>query len=108
MTTIITHIYNEEFLLPFWIKHHLENFKDGIVIDFDSSDRSLEIVKELAPHWTIIQSPLKYFEAEPLDRFIEMIESTISGIRICLNVTEFFIGDAASIVKQQIITNIHY
>jgi hypothetical protein len=106
MTTLITHIYNEEFLLPFWINHHLHNFDEGIVIDFDSSDSSLDIVKELAPHWKIIKSPLKKFEAEPLDRLIENIESSISGARICLNVTEFFMGDAASVVNQKIIPQV--
>jgi len=106
MTTLITHIYNEEFLLPFWIKHHVENFSDGIVIDFHSSDRSLEIIEEFAPHWKVIKSPIQYFEAETLDRLIESVESTILGVRICLNVTEFLIGDAASVTKQQIIPQV--
>ena len=106
MTTLITHIYNEEFLLPFWIRHHVEKFDAGIVVDFDSTDRSLDIVKEFAPHWKVIKSPLRYFEAESLDRLIEGIEETISGGRICLNVTEFLIGDVASVLKQQIIPQI--
>lgn len=106
MTTLITHIYNEEFLLPFWIKHHVENFEGGIVIDFDSSDNSLEIIKELAPHWKIVKSPLKYFEAESLDRLIESLESSIEGVRICLNVTEFLIGDPASVINPIIIPQV--
>jgi glycosyltransferase involved in cell wall biosynthesis len=106
MTTLITHIFNEEFLLPYWIEHHLQNFEDGIVIDFNSTDSSLEIIKDLAPHWKIIDSPLRYFEAEPLDRLIEEIENSISGIRICLNVTEFLIGDASSIVSQNVIPQV--
>jgi hypothetical protein len=66
----------------------------------------LEIIKDLAPHWKIIDSPLRYFEAEPLDRLIEEIENSISGIRICLNVTEFLIGDASSIVSQNVIPQV--
>jgi hypothetical protein len=107
MTTLISHIYNEEFLLPYWIKHHVQNFDDGVIIDFQSTDSSLEIIRDLAPHWEIIKSPLEYFEAEPLDRLIEKIESSISGIRICLNVTEFLIGDPASTVSQNIIPQVY-
>ena len=42
--TIITNIFNEEYLLPFWLDYHRRIFDHGIVIDYDSTDRSIEIV----------------------------------------------------------------
>ena len=49
-TTVITHFWNEEILLPYWLKHHLELFDHGILINYRSTDKSVEIIKELAPH----------------------------------------------------------
>lgn len=106
MTTVISHIFNEEFLLPHWIKHHIQEFDDGIIIDFDSTDASLDIVSDLAPHWKIIKSPLKFFEADKVDRLIESIEESIIGPRICLNTTEFLIGDSRRISRQVIVPQI--
>jgi len=106
MSTLIAHIYNEEFLLPFWLKHHLPDFDNGIIIDFYSTDSSLDIVRNLAPHWKIIRSTLPYFEAEKLDRLVESIEASISGPRLCLNVTEFLIGDPRKVKGQLIIPQV--
>jgi hypothetical protein len=88
VTTLITHIYNEEFLLPFWISHHIKKFDDVIVIDFASTDSSRKIIRDLAPNWIVVESPLETFDAEELDKFITNVERKISGPRIVLTITE--------------------
>jgi hypothetical protein len=89
--TIISHIYNEEYLLPWWLKHHKNIADHGIIIDYHSTDRSLEIVKEICPDWTIITSRNEKFQADLVDAEVMDIESTIDGFKLCLNTTEFFV-----------------
>jgi hypothetical protein len=92
-STVVTHFYNEEFLLPFWIKHHRSRFLNGIFIDYGSTDNSVDIIKEFAPNWSIVKSRNSNFSATEVDNEINEIESKIRGRRIVLTVTEFFIGD---------------
>ena len=106
MSTVITHIYNEEFLLPYWLAHHKKIFDQGIVIDFNSTDKSLKIVKALVPNWQIIKSPFLEFDAEKLDRFVEELETELLGPRMALTITEFFIGDPSLIRGQMIVPQI--
>jgi hypothetical protein len=93
MATIISHFYNEEYLLPFWLKHHKNMFDYGIMVDYHSTDNSVNIIKEICPEWKIITTRNEKFEAELVDREIEDIESGLSDWHICLNTTEFLIGD---------------
>ena len=102
MSTVVTHIYNEEFLLPYWLAHHKKIFNHGIIIDFNSTDKSTDIIKEFVPNWQIIKSPFVEFDAEKLDRFVEELEIELKGPRMALTVTEFFIGDP-NLVRGQII-----
>ena len=92
-TTIISHIYNEEFLLPMWIKFHKNKFDEGIIVDYNSTDNSLKIIKNMAPSWRIIQSRNSHFSAKEVDEELMEIEKSISGRRIILTSTEFFIGN---------------
>ena len=87
--TVISHIYNEEYLLPFWLEHHRSIFKNGIIIDYNSTDRSREIIYEYCPHWKVVQSENHMFEAQAVDREVMRIESSIPGYKIALNTTEF-------------------
>ena len=91
--TVISHFYNEEYLLPWWLKHHREIFDHGIMIDYKSTDRSVEIIKELCPNWTIIPSRNKEFLALQVDEEIMDIMSYVDGYKMALNTTEFLIGD---------------
>ena len=83
------HIYNEEYLLPFWLNHHKDIFDDIIIIDYNSTDKSLEICKQICPSCRIITTRNPCFGAEIIDQEIMDIESQIEGIKIVLNVTEF-------------------
>ena len=93
--TVISHIFNEEYLLPFWLEHHSKIFDHGIIIDYCSTDNSLAIVKRFCPTWEIIkttnlnQNGTPNFKANLIDIEVSKIEETINGFRIALNTTEF-------------------
>ena len=86
---LISHFYNEEFLLPFWIKHHLPMFDHAVLIDYGSTDNSVDIIKELAPDWEVRQSRNKYFVEPYIGNEVMEIEEEFEGWKIALNITEF-------------------
>ena len=90
--TILSHFYNEEYLLPFWLKHHYSMFNHGIMIDYHSTDRSVQIIKELCPTWEIRTTRNAFFDAEKVDQEMMDIEEEVSGFKIILNTTEFLIN----------------
>ena len=91
MLTLISHFYNEEFLLPYWLEHHTKLFDHGVMIDYQSTDRSVEIIRDLAPNWEIRPSRNNEFDAYSLDAEVMDIEQEIKGWKMCLNTTEFLI-----------------
>jgi UDP-glucose 4-epimerase len=64
-------------------------FDHGIIIDYSSTDRSVEICKQICPTWTIVQTRNASFEASEIDKEFMDIESTLNGIKVVLNTTEF-------------------
>lgn len=54
---LFSHFYNEELLLPFWIDQHRDMFDEALLVNFNSTDRSVDIVRKRAPvgwkvhHW---------------------------------------------------------
>ncbi len=90
-TTLITHIFNEEYLLPFWLHHHKDMFDELVVIDYNSTDKSIEICKSICPECKIITTRNKYFGADEIDAEVMDIEKGIEGIKMVLNITEFLI-----------------
>jgi len=91
--TLVSHFYNEAWLLPHWLKHHREIFDHGIMIDYRSTDRSCEIIRELCPTWEIRLTRNADFSASSVDSEVAEIERTIEGWRTTLNTTEFLIGN---------------
>jgi len=97
--TVITNIFNEEYLLPFWLKYHKNVFDHGIVIDWCSTDKSVSIIREICPTWEIRQTKNMVngnpcFETYSADREIMEIERTVPGYKIFLNVTEWLMSTA--------------
>lgn len=92
MKTIISHFYNEEYLLPWWLNHHKKYFDRGIMIDYNSTDKSTEIIKAICPDWEIIATKNSHFDAGLIDREVEEIEKEVKGWRVVLNTTEFIVG----------------
>lgn len=99
--TIFTHFYNEEFLLPLWLTHHKKYFHYGVLIDYGSTDRSVEIIKDICPHWTIIKSENPKFDAIDCDREIMNYENQlpIGLFRIAITCTEFVVGDVNKLMS---------
>ena len=95
--TVITNIFNEEYLLPFWLNYHKRIFDHGIVIDYDSTDSSVEIIKKICPNWEIrrtinIIDGKPIFETFRIEEECKNIELSItSGYKIYLNTTEWLI-----------------
>jgi hypothetical protein len=99
--TLISHFRNEEYLLPWWVSHHKEHFDQAILIDYHSTDRSRQIIEDLAPPgWKIISSTNPYFSASLVDEEIMQIEASLDGAKIALNTTEFLVGDLSSAVRE--------
>ena len=80
-------------MLPWFLNHHKQIFDHGVMIDYHSTDRSVEIIKEICPTWTIVTSRNPDFQADTIDTEVNDIERDIDGWKICLNVTEQLIGD---------------
>jgi hypothetical protein len=94
MKTVICHFYNEEFLLPWWLKHHGKIFDHGIMLDYASNDRSCDIIREMCPTWEIRPSRNQNFaNSSKIDSEVMDIEKVLGGWRMCLNVTEFLYGN---------------
>lgn len=91
--TVVCHFYNEEFLLPWWLKHHRTVFDHGIMIDYASTDSSRELIREFCPNWEVRDSRNEFFDSTPIDEEVMDIEKEISGWRMALNVTEFLYGN---------------
>jgi len=88
-TTLLTHIFNEEYLLPFWLEHHKNMFDELIVIDYHSTDKSLKLCQTIWPGCKMITTRNKCFDAEEIDNEVMDIENGIEGIKLVLNTTEF-------------------
>jgi len=99
-TLLVSHFYNEEFLLPFWIKQHINMFDDVVMIDYNSTDSSVEIIKQLAPHWQIRTTKNQYFDPVPIDDEVMDIEREFDGYwKMCLNTTEFIMMPELNLKK---------
>lgn len=92
-TTLLTNVFNEEYLLPFWLNHHKNMFDEIIVIDYNSTDKSIDICKSICPECKIIKTRNTYFDAVEIDKEFMDIENTIEGIKIVLNTTEFLFSE---------------
>ena len=93
MKTLLCHFYNEQWMLPWFLNHHKQIFDHGVMIDYHSTDRSVEIIREICPTWDIVTSRNVDFQADNIDTEVNDLERGIDGWKICLNVTEQLIGD---------------
>jgi hypothetical protein len=95
---LVSHFRNEEYLLPFWLKHHKKHFDHGVLVDYKSTDNSVNIIKEICPEWEVVPSKNELLATKIMDREIEDIENQYPGWwRTCLTATEFLIGDWAKL-----------
>lgn len=88
-TTLLTNVYNEEYLLPFWLNHHKDMFDDIIIVNYRCTDDSLNICRRICPRCKIIDTKNPYFSAVDIDKEFMELENDIEGVKIILNTTEF-------------------
>ncbi len=90
---LISHFFNEEYLLPWWLKHHREIFDHGVLIDYRSTDASVEICRELVPGWEIVTSEHLTFSGIMCDFEVMKHEERFENCwKLVLNTTEFLVG----------------
>jgi len=114
-TTLISHFWNEQYLLPWWIKHHRNMFDDAILIDWHSSDNSLlEITKHAPASWKVVKTrnrvPLDpdTSYAHEVDSEVMDYERNVPGWRMCLNTTEFLMGDLKKTITNDASIHQHF
>ncbi|MDP4099357.1 glycosyltransferase family 2 protein [Paenibacillus sp. P96] len=100
--TVIAHFYNEEYLLPWWLANHTRLFDHGVLINYGSTDRSVEIIRQFAPRWEIRDSRNEYFDSISADREVMDIEQEFDGWKMALNITEFFRCKDIDLFLQQV------
>lgn len=89
---LISHFYNESFLLPYWLQHHKSLFDHAVLIDYDSTDDSKEIIQSICPDWEVRQSKNKIFDAAHCDFEVMNVETEFPDAwKIILTTTEFLI-----------------
>ena len=73
---MVTHQRNEELLMPFFIMQHASMFDKATLIDFESNDRTLEIIERFAPpSWEVVKSSTgAAFDARKTDKQVMEIE----------------------------------
>ncbi len=108
MATVLAPMFNEQYLLPWWLQHHKERFDRGILIDYDSTDASREICKAICPDWEVRTSANREFDAHAVDAEMMKIERELSGFRIVLNITEFLVGTVDLKKPQTLIPSIAF
>lgn len=96
---ILTHFYNEEYLLPWWLEHHKKYFPFGICVDYGSTDRSVEIIKKICPHYEIFPSKFGHFDSHLLEYEMMYYERQVQGWRISIPVTEFLVGNLNTLMS---------
>lgn len=88
--SLLTHVWNEEILLPHWLEHHLALAETGIIIDHGSTDKTLEILSTLPKGWRVEKTKLEWFDAHLLDEENKFYEEQLTGDwKGILNITEF-------------------
>ena len=91
MRTVLTHFFNEAYLLPWWLEHHVRLFDHGVLVDHGSTDGSADICRRIAPHWRLVRSRLDRFDPFLTDFELMGHEEPLPGWKIVLTVTEFLL-----------------
>lgn len=76
-------------MLPYWLDHHKGLFDHGIVIEYGSVDRTVEILHDKCPTWEVHKNRYGW---GPAFEDVQMHEKRVHGTnvwKIALNVTEF-------------------
>lgn len=104
---VLSHVWNESFLMPYWLRHHMRIFDHGIIINYSCTDDTIDIIRGMTD-WDVIPARYDYFGAIETDNHIEDLEQQIvkrfgpDTWKIALNTTEFlFHDDVKGVLEQQ-------
>jgi len=92
---LYTHLRNEELLAPYWIQHHAPMFDRAYILDYSSTDKSVEIFEKFAPaSWVIRRSFNSNFGAHEVDKEVMEEEARCDNCwKIALTTTEFLVHE---------------
>jgi hypothetical protein len=90
---VISSFYNEEYMLPWWLKHHKDMFDHGVLFDYYSTDRSRCIIREICPTWEIRNTKNTNWNFKNNDKEFMAAEREFEGFKIVLTTTEFLVGN---------------
>jgi hypothetical protein len=76
---LFAHFRNEEYLLPWWCEHHKNKFDGATLINYHSTDRSVEIIKDICPKWKIVDTENSHFVFKPTDQEIMYYEAKVKN-----------------------------
>lgn len=91
---LITHFYNEEFMLPYWIQHHAPMFDHVVLINYNTTDKSVDIIRQTAPAgWKVVSAANpNSFGAIAVDADVMKVEREHPNYwHIALTCTEFLV-----------------
>lgn len=103
---VISHFFNEEYLLPWWLSHHRDLFDHGVLIDYHSTDRSVEICRDLVPRWDVVTSENSHFSGILCDFEVMKHEQRFADCwKIALNTTEFLVAPKLEEMQRLVLAN---
>ena len=98
---LISSFYNEEYMLPWWCEHHKKMFDHAILFNYFSTDKSVEIIKSICPHWEIRDTANKDWHFSGNDKEFMRTERELDGYKIVLTTTEFLVGNYPDLLKEK-------
>ena len=99
---LFSHFYNEELLLPFWIDHHRHMFDYAMLVNFNSTDRSVDIIRSRAPEgWKVHHWGSNFDLVKFRKDFMANEKMFPDSWKIFLTTTEFLVHDDLSTLLMQ-------
>lgn len=96
-TVLFSHFYNEELLLPFWIDQHRNMFDEAMLLNFNSTDRSVDIIRKRAPAgWKVYHWGSNFDFVKFRTDFMVNEKLYPDAWKIFLTTTEFLVHDDLS------------
>lgn len=86
--------------MQWWLPHHAELFEHGIIVDYASTDDTVELVHKYCPTWEVRQSRNPDFSAADCDSEIMDIERELGDTwKMVLTASEFLCADVRKLTE---------
>lgn len=87
-------------MLPWWLEHNKKYFDHGVLFDYFSTDRSVEIIKDICPSWEVRKTVNNDWRFRDNDIEFMRAEKEFNGYKMVLTTTEFLVGDLQELPKE--------